>query len=199
MRKEIKAERLSVAVFKPNNHYLAHIAYITGQNGCMRVFSARSMERTIGRYSKLIKSKVFSGKNAGNVIERLATRSTVNFSLDICSLLDVVEPNRTSLDDCWELPETSPHNKNHQLWSPFSSANLASDAFIESLPAQLIKKELSRYYSRTNSCSLQNMDIDISVRALLKSHVYGSCMYRRVRNEYRRGNHYIMFHIINKS
>ncbi|KAI8968145.1 hypothetical protein BDB01DRAFT_824845, partial [Pilobolus umbonatus] len=49
-------------------------SHITRKNGCMRSYSARAMERNIGRYSKLIKSRVLSGKNAGNVVERLAIR-----------------------------------------------------------------------------------------------------------------------------
>lgn len=199
LREEIDANRLSVSVFKPNNHYLSHIGFITKKNGPMRVYSARSMERTIGKYSRLIKSTVFSGKNAGNIVERLATRSIVNFSLDITRLLDIIQPNRTSLDDYLELPESSMHNMDHQLWSPFSSANIASDTPIESVPAKVVKKELAKYYTRSASCSLNNTHIDISARALLESHVYGSIMYRRIRHENRRGNHYILFHITNSS
>ncbi|KAI8969555.1 hypothetical protein BDB01DRAFT_732242 [Pilobolus umbonatus] len=186
LREEIKANKISVAVFRPNNHYLAHIGMITRRNGCMRVYSARSMERTIGRYSRLIKSTVFSGKNAGNIVERLATRSIVNFSMDINSLLDM-------------LSSSSQYNLDHQLWSPFSSANLASDTHIESVPIATIIKELKKYYSRSSSSSLHSNTINISARALLNSRVYSSCMYRRIRREYRRGNHHVLFYISHNS
>lgn len=154
------------------------------------------MERTIGRYSKLIKSKVFSGKNAGNIVERLAVRNSLNFSVDISEELETIQPKRTSLDDFYELSSSSKFNYDHQLWSPFKSEDLSNGGFIESVSVDIIKKELKKYYSRSksSSSSLVSTKIDISARALLDSHVYSSIMYRRMRREYRRGNHFILFH-----
>ena len=73
------------------------------------------MERTIGRYSKLIKSRVAAGKNAGNLVERLSMRSYFNLAVNINDLLDTVKPKKTSLDDFIELSLSSPFNQNHQL------------------------------------------------------------------------------------
>lgn len=199
LRDEIAEERLSLAVFTPNNHYLAHIGHISRKNGCLRAYSARAMERNIGRYSKLIKSRVLTGKNAGNIVERLATRSVVNISINIPSVLDIVEPKKTSLDDFEELPLTSKYNLGHQLWSPFSKADLSTCTSVESIPSTTILKELRKFYSRSASGTLRNTAIEISARALIISHVYGSLMYRRLRREYRRGNQFVLFHASNDS
>ncbi|KAI9327957.1 hypothetical protein BD770DRAFT_334331, partial [Pilaira anomala] len=105
---EIKKKNISVSVFKPNNHYLTHTLglkifdlridalyrYIIRKAGSMRSYSARSMERTIGRYSKLIKSRVAAGKNAGNLVERLSMRSYFNLAVNITDLLDTVKPKK---------------------------------------------------------------------------------------------------------
>lgn len=36
--------------------------------------------------------------------------------------------------------------------------------------------------------------LEIPVRALISTQIYDSAMYRRLRKEYRRGNHHILFH-----
>lgn len=196
LKAEIEDKRLSVAVFVPNNHYLTHIGHITRKNGCMRAYSARSMERTIGRYSRLIKSKVFAGKNAGNLIEKISLRNSVNLALDMEKELDLIGPKKTSLDDYYELPSSSKFNLDHQLWSPFATSNLSHEVEIESVSSKIISKELVKYYSRSSSSasSLFITKIDISARALINNHVYSSIMYRRVKREFRRGNHYVLFH-----
>ena len=50
-------------VLKPVQHYLMHIPYMIEKQGVLKAYSGRSMERTIGRYKKLIKSNrvVFTG------------------------------------------------------------------------------------------------------------------------------------------
>jgi hypothetical protein len=160
------------------------------------------MERTIGRYSKLIKSKVLSGKNAGNTVEKLAIRSSIQFSIDIQKKLNLIKPNQTSLDEFYELSSSSPYNLDHQLWGPFCSADLLNNnTMLESVPVPIIGKELERYYFRSSGVSavLVSKKLEISARALIDNHIYGSSMYRRIRKEYRRGNHYILFHASYKS
>ncbi|CAO3631617.1 unnamed protein product [Mucor hiemalis] len=97
LKEEITKKHLSKSVFTINNHYLSHIGATIRQAGSLRVYSTRSMERTIGRYAKLIKSTVYGGKNAGNIVERLATLNVVNFAVNIKKLLNVIAPVKTSL------------------------------------------------------------------------------------------------------
>ncbi|KAI9485884.1 MAG: hypothetical protein EXX96DRAFT_534203 [Benjaminiella poitrasii] len=63
-------KNLSLSAFSPVNLYLTHIGYMSRKAENLKVYSTRSMKRTIGRYSKLIKSKVFAGKNAGNFVKK---------------------------------------------------------------------------------------------------------------------------------
>ncbi|KAI7891040.1 uncharacterized protein EV154DRAFT_230946 [Mucor mucedo] len=167
----------------------------------MRSYSARSMERTIGKYSKLIKSKVHAGKNAGNMVERLSICGYINLALDTVSLLDTITATKTSLDDFIELPLTAIHNLNHQLWSPFT---LFTQDMVESVPIDTFLRELKIYYSRSTTSPLSyitinNMNFKIAARALLYSHVISSKMYRRIRSEHRRGNHFVLFNASYKS
>ncbi|KAI9476581.1 MAG: hypothetical protein EXX96DRAFT_507889 [Benjaminiella poitrasii] len=196
LQSEINKKNVSLSVFSPVNHYLTHIPYIIRKVGNLRVYSTRSIERTIGRYSKLIKSKVFSGANAGNLVERLAIRGYLNCALSVEQLLDLILPSRNSLDDYTELPYLSPYNKKYQLWNPFEQSNyipqfISMETFIE---------KLNVYYTRSK-CSLSiplNRTLDtikVAARAWIDCHVYRSEMYRKKRPEFCRGNQYIKLHV----
>ncbi|KAI9327116.1 hypothetical protein BD770DRAFT_334516 [Pilaira anomala] len=149
---EVRKVNISLSVFRPNNHYLTHVGYIIRKAGSMRAYSARSMERTIGRYSKLIKSRVLAGKNAGNLVERLSMRSYFNLAVNIHDLLDTIQPKHRSLDNFIELPLSSPFNCNYQLWSSFATHSLSSSNLIESVSPNIIitqLKNLQLFCSRT--------------------------------------------------
>ncbi|CAO3654694.1 unnamed protein product [Mucor hiemalis] len=197
LEKEIESKRLSAAVFRPNNHYLSHIAFITRNMGNLRAYTTRSMERTIGRYSRLITSRVHSGKHAGNLFERHAIRGFLQFSLDVQDLLDLVKPNKTSLDDYIQLSDSSLFDLGHQLWSPFrEGALLTRDSFVS---RHTFLEALNKYYKRSNYTPAKvlddsNLDVTIAARAWLNNYVYfGSELYRKLKNEGRRGNHYLWF------
>ncbi|KAG2193041.1 hypothetical protein INT47_009291 [Mucor saturninus] len=178
--------------------------FITRKAGCMRSYSARSMERTIGKYSKLIKSKVHAGTNAGNMVERLSIRGYVNLALDTVSLLESITPIKTSLYDFIELPPTAIHNQNHQLWSPFITITTTSSNLVESVPINTFLRELKIYYGRSTrslfaSITIHNLTIKMAARALLFSNIITSRIHRRIRAEHRRGNHFVLFHANYKS
>ncbi|KAG2191239.1 hypothetical protein INT47_012016, partial [Mucor saturninus] len=201
---EISNGNLSNSIFKPNNHYLSHIGFITRKAGCMRSYSARSMERTIRKYFKLIKSKVHAGTNAGNMVERLSIRGYVNLALDTVSLLESITPIKTSLDDFIELPPTAIHNQNHQLWSPFITITTTSSNLVDSMPINTFIRELKIYYGRSTrsifaSITIHNLTIKMAARALLFSNIITSRMHRRIRAEHRRGNRFVLFHANYKS
>ncbi|KAI7864954.1 uncharacterized protein EV154DRAFT_557293, partial [Mucor mucedo] len=144
---------------------------------------------------------VHAGKNAGNMVERLSIRGYINLALDTVSLLDTITATKTSPDDFIELPLTAIHNQNHQLWSPFT---LFSQDMVESVPIDTFLRELKIYYSRSTTLPLShitinNMNFKIAARALLYSLVISSKMYRRIRSEHRRGNHFVLFNASYKS
>ena len=85
-------------VLKPVQHYLMHIPYMIEKQGVLKAYSGRSMERTIGRYKKLIKSKVDAGANAGNVLERFTIYGYVNsLNINIMESLNLLEPKQYTL------------------------------------------------------------------------------------------------------
>ncbi|KAL0086416.1 hypothetical protein J3Q64DRAFT_1834229 [Phycomyces blakesleeanus] len=86
--------------------------------------------------------KVFSGKNAGNLVERLAIRGYLNCSVDFDELVNPIIPTRTSLDDFLELSSLSPYNYDHQLWSPFETIPYIQE--FTNIPT--FTKELQTFY-----------------------------------------------------
>ncbi|OAD71018.1 hypothetical protein PHYBLDRAFT_148233 [Phycomyces blakesleeanus NRRL 1555(-)] len=197
LQAEITKNNISISVFSPVNHYLTHIGYMTRKVGNLRVYSTRSMERTIGRYLKLIKSRVFCGKNAGNLVERLAIRGYLNCAFNIEQQLDPIKSNQTSLDDYLELPLSSPHSQNHQLWSPFDQLGYLA----QFVPIPTFIKELTTYYTRSKCTFPIDLHytletVKLVVRAWINNHVYGSEMYKQKRSEVRRGNHYVRINAI---
>ncbi|KAI9472100.1 MAG: hypothetical protein EXX96DRAFT_653263 [Benjaminiella poitrasii] len=95
-----------------------------------------------GAHNRLIlkadKNKVFSGANAGNLVERLAILGYLNCALSIEQLSDLIKPNRASLDDYTKLPHLSQYNKKYQLWNSFEQRDyfpqfIYMKVFIEKL------------------------------------------------------------------
>ncbi|KAI7875095.1 uncharacterized protein EV154DRAFT_486825 [Mucor mucedo] len=75
---------------------------------------------------------------------------------------------------------------------------------VESVPIDTFLRELKIYYSRSTTLPLSyitinNMNFKIAARALLYSLVISSKMYRRIRSEHRRGNHFVLFNASYKS
>jgi hypothetical protein len=194
--REIDAKRIHPGILKPVQHYLSHIVYMIKQQGVLRAYSARSMERSIGKYKKLIKSKVNAGANAGNILERLTTRNHINSqSWSVQTELDLLTPRSYAENSYKNNP--SGEAGDPQLWEPFQ------DCLVTSLPAgvdcRFFLKALLKYYRRTevNGASIVGIDsfdsIYIAGRAWAYNNVYTSTLYKNYISERRRGNNYIMF------
>jgi hypothetical protein len=166
------------------------------QQGVLRSYSARSMERSIGKYKKLIKSKVNAGANAGNILERLTIRNYMNSqSWGVDQELQLLTP-RTYKDDSFK-NNPSGESTDPQLWEPFKDYSIAS------LPVDVcdrqFKKALLHYYRRTevNGGSIVGISslnsLFVAGRAWAYNKVYTSALYKEHISERRRGNNYIMF------
>lgn len=201
LKEEISNQRLSKSVFRPVNHYLHHVPYVIRKLGPMRSYSTRPLERTIGKYSKLIKSRVESGVNASNQIERLSVRGYINTAMDLNEELDVIQTRPCRESDFIDSP--SEDAGSHQLWAPFiENLDLQSDSndnfarFGVPVSNSAILNALTRYYARSSSGSTIEIDdatITVAGRAWIHSTTYSSVFNKKVINEYRRGNNYIMF------
>lgn len=186
-------KKLSRSVFRPVQHYLIHIPFIIRQLGPLRAYSTRSMERAIGVFSKLINSKREGGKNASNIIERLAIQNYLNCILNLEELIDVIKPK----------PYAETSYINHpsdlvgvQLWEPFFRVILNNQSTVEGIEGRTLIKALKKFYLRSGigSIDLANNTIILAARFWNDCTVYSSCMYRRLKKETSRGNQYVMFY-----
>jgi hypothetical protein len=198
--KEIDEKRILPGVFKPVQHYLNHIPYIIRQQGVLKAYSGRSMERTIGLYKKLIKSKVSAGINAGNILNKSVLYNYIaSLDIDIKKKISLLEPKPYNADTYISL---DPDNlSSPQLWStPLQKYSLST------LPCDVtsvqFKTALLKFYQRAKSqdCSSSSYeDVLIAGRCWYNNFVYSSLLYRNYKNERRRGNHYIMFNVLHQS
>ena len=181
---------------KPVQHYLTHIPYMIEKQGVLKAYSGRSMERTIGRYKKMIKSKVDASANAGNVLERFTIYGYVNsLNVDIIKSLDLLEPKQYTTNSFISLDQ---HDKTApQLWSPLSQHQLSSLPLGVSMlqMTTAVKKLYRRIYSMPDdmSISVDDATINVAGRAWFNNYTYTSTLYKDHINERRRGNNYVMF------
>lgn len=169
----------------------------------MRSYSTRPLERTIGKYSKLIKSRVESGVNASNMIERLSVRGHIKLAIDMNEELDVITTR--PLRESAFINSPSGDTDSHQLWAPIihdfdlqSNINDNMILFGQPVSNDIILNCLVRYYVRSlppgsTTIDLENKSITIAARAWINYTTYSSSYMKKFINEHRRGNNYIMF------
>lgn len=155
------------------------------------------MERSIGLYKKLIRSKVDSGTNAGNILQRFSFYNHVNnLGIDVEKELNLMGPRAYKTDTYLSLdPED---NDSPQLWS-------SPIAFFPTtkLPCQVthskFENALRRFYSRTSGiqfcASSEDILLRIAGRCWFRDNVYTSQLYSTHINEHRRGNNFIKFDV----
>ncbi|KAG2191773.1 hypothetical protein INT47_000262 [Mucor saturninus] len=192
---EIRQKRIQPGVLKPVQHYLTHVPMMIEKQGILKAYSGRSMERTTGRYKKLIKSKVNAGANAGNVLERFAVYGHVNSSnINLRETLNLLEPKQRTNNDFVPLDEND--NTAPELWSPLFQCS------VSSLPCGVSDRQfisaLQRNYMRVYSVPYEPVNISSGVvngagRAWFNDIVYTSAFFKDHINERRRGNNYVMF------
>lgn len=192
---EIKEKKIQPGVLKPVQHYLTHVPYMIEKQGVLKAYSGRSMERTIGRYKKLIKSKVDAGANAGNVLDRFALYGYVNsLNMNLKESLNLLAPKAYTTDTFISLLSDDPSAD--QLWSPLLKQRLSTlPCNVSNLQfVNALQKFYQRVFSSTGNFSvLHNSTVSIAGRAWSNGFVYTSTLYKLHIKESRRGNNYIMF------
>ncbi|OAD72690.1 C2H2-type zinc finger transcription factor [Phycomyces blakesleeanus NRRL 1555(-)] len=180
-------------VFRPVQHYLVHIPYIIKQQGPLRCYSTRSMERVIGIFSKLIKSKSKGGRNTSFLVERFAIHNYTSMAISICDEINLIWPKPYGRESYMDLPNDP---SGAQLWEPFHQfVNLNNDS-VEGVGGPSVKEALLKYYRRTTGLTGHEFGdsvVVVAARLWMDSTVYSSCMYRRKKNKTSHGNHYMMF------
>lgn len=169
------------------------------KQGVLKAYSGRSMERTIGQYKKLIKSKSKSGENAGNILDRFALFNYINtLDIDIGKKVNLLRPRLYTSLTFESLDTNDPSSP--QLWS-----SPLKNYYVSSLPCNIsslqFKTALVKYYQRSSSTNpVPQIDVlTVSGRCWNSEIVYSSLLHRNHIKETRRGNHYIMFNVLHKT
>lgn len=159
------------------------------------------MERTIGKYSRMIKSKVDSGANAGNIIEKIAMKNYLDIYLDIEEDIDVIAPKPYNDNTFISYPSGNKHSP--QLWTPipvnpynmFTPDN-GIDHFGYPVTNTIILNKLQRFYTNNGFHPgevITNFNLKTAGRAWINSTVYSSTMNRKRMSEFSRSNHLVWF------
>ena len=197
MRKEIDAGRLNVRVFTSNNHYLCHLQHIIIKAGPLRAYSCRNLERTIKKYSNLIKSKSKINANASNILTSQAGYNS-HFVRNITQSLT---PDPTySPNSFWRHPSGNSHYP--QLWEPFDqdslSSNLSADLLHCGVRKEKAIKALKSFYARTTGLkeiTLDNLEIGIAAKAWKDSKLYSSVFDRKKKGLETRAGNIVLFDV----
>ncbi|KAI8635741.1 hypothetical protein BD408DRAFT_407680 [Parasitella parasitica] len=176
-------------------HYLSHISWIIRRQEPLVVYSTRSQERSIGRFSDLITGKVQTHKQASNLIETVAIRNFVKRTFDTNSHLQGICPPPYSSASFLDHP-----NPSNQLWEPFENhdfQNAALDETFENVTIRKIKKALAKFYRRLFSddalAAPGALVFVVALRAWVNTIEIPCERYRKKIEEFRRGNHQVMF------
>jgi hypothetical protein len=197
LREEIAAERLNVRVFTVNNHYLCHLQYIIIKAGCLKAYSCRNLERTIKKYSNLIKSKTKINSSASNVLTSQAGYNS-HFVRSITQSLvpkPIYSPN-----SFWCHPSGIPHYP--QLWEPFIEDTLSDELYADlsccDVPKHKIVKALKKFYARTTGdtdVDVDELNLGIAAKAWKDSKQYSSVFDRKCKNLHTRAGNIVMFDV----
>ena len=186
-----------MSVFKPITHYLSHRSSVCRTAGPLKVYSARSLEQSIGFFKDLITGTVKTQAQASNLIEKVAIRSFVNRSVNVVDAANIISPPSYSDDTYWD--NADDESCTAQLWIPFLTVQLCDDAEeFEGVKFGILRKAMRNYYRREFSESGIVIDSDINFglagRAWLdKPMVISSRYYAKKNREFRRAGYYIMF------
>ncbi|OAD74068.1 hypothetical protein PHYBLDRAFT_145530 [Phycomyces blakesleeanus NRRL 1555(-)] len=104
------------------------------QLGPLRCYSTQSMERVIGVFSKLIKSKCKGGRNASFLVEQFILHNYVNTTISIQDKIDLIQPKSYGRESYMNLPNDS---SGAQLWEPFHRFAHLNNDLVEGLEVLL--------------------------------------------------------------
>ncbi|KAK4514155.1 uncharacterized protein ATC70_001742 [Mucor velutinosus] len=207
---EIKAKRLPIKTFRPNAHYLGHLTYMIKAQGLPASTSSRSIERSIGRYKRLISARTDVGIHAGNIIDRLAIMRAIKASTtgdgtgdgkdklnDLDARIILLVPRR--YDPITFVNLKNDNGNGSQLCYPVIHTTVSNIPTSINVNTPLFVKAMQSYYDRQYSTDvLQNvhindqLDIVVSGSAWAYNCTYRSEYYRDLTGANSRGSLYIM-------
>lgn len=166
------------------------------QLGPMITYSCRCLERSIGLCKKLIKSRLRTGANAGNVIFRLAVQSYLK-QLEWTPEDEVALITTRKHTGYAFINPFLENQSGYQLWEPYCNIDVNRQDEYHSIPLMKLKQSLVRYCTRSNRHDhivIDCPEIQIAGRCWsAPNYVYSSEIYRQKSNKFTRGNHIVMF------
>lgn len=157
------------------------------------------MERSIGVFSNLIKSKRAGGQNASNLIERVAIQNYIDCTINIDNLINLLKPRQYQDSSYMNNPNDV---GGAQLWEKFTEIILNPESLVEGVNGGVLIRELKKFYSRIDRTSpttdFTDTTVILAARMWNDSTVYSTEMYRRIKKEISRGNQYVMFSCLDR-
>ncbi|OAD74956.1 hypothetical protein PHYBLDRAFT_186588 [Phycomyces blakesleeanus NRRL 1555(-)] len=170
---------VQLKVFTINQHLLQHYPAMIEAYGPPRAYSARSVERTIGEYSRAIKSNSAIGINAGNIMLGLTQIRQMRVENSITTTATVTATTLLQYDDPsagWPIDREGSNvgtDSDIEFWGPLRNRTIV-DSFggISCLP-ELLQKF---YESKGEECSMIGAAIKTSRKAFVNGCVIDSAL-----------------------
>lgn len=187
---EIRQKRINARVFTANNHYLMHLPFLVEKMGPLKCYSCRPMERTIKKFTNLIKSTHQIGANASNVL-----RHQANYSKMAVRRLEA-----TQFPESMDRPDTyRSHSSGVQIWSPFVAQSLFGpdeEEICFGVQRSKVIDALISYYDRKDGHAVEALTssrIEIAGRAWKDDLVFSSIMDITLKRLKTRANSHVLF------
>ncbi|OAD79998.1 hypothetical protein PHYBLDRAFT_185018 [Phycomyces blakesleeanus NRRL 1555(-)] len=172
-------EEVQLKVFTINQHLLQHYPAMIEAYGPPRAYSARSVERAIGEYSRAIKSNSAIGINAGNIMLGLTQIRQMRVENSITTTATVTATTLLQYDDPsagWPIDREGSNvgtDSDIEFWGPLRNRTIV-DSFggISCLPEILQKF----YESKGEECSMIEAAIKTSRKAFVNGCVIDSAL-----------------------
>ena len=178
-------------VWTMNNHFaVQHVPDLIRQQGPFRYFSCRSLERTIKKYSNMVRSMSAPDVEISNIHTRVNYYKEHRPAETTDNIISSSTTRERDFYDHPTHPETTP-----RLWSKIQHLELRERAdFFGASTWQLINA-LQRYYSRLGlSGSVIDSQQVTMAGSMLKDEVYfHSRMHRTNNTLLKRSNHLVLF------
>lgn len=142
LRREVNTGKLSVAGFTANQHYLRHMSLVVRALGPLRAYSARPLERAIGQYSKMIRSRSRPGAQASNVMYKI---SAIRYAQRTVPAMR----KQASLDSSMFLDaQTGPSAP--QIWTPFTTGSFDGLFTFAGIQHQSLLRVIKQFWLRAS-------------------------------------------------
>lgn len=200
--------RISKTVFRVNLHLLTHVGEMIREQGVMRAYSCRAVERTIKDLKNKMNAARYAGENASNIIE-------IETILSFLKSMKMVDfdgnshpPGQDTYEDHPEKDLLEDVDQSPQLWSPFGTTQISlniqcKNRLIENtFSVAMMGDALYNYIGRLDNKNKREIvltgaqaayNIRHSARLWLNNFTYHSQLYKSKNKNVTKEGYYAMF------